>query len=70
MDIRMMRDADTNYKLRAWMGANKVSGVKLAEMLGMSYNTIKLKLMGKSEWKLSEIEALMEATGCEFHDIF
>ena len=61
---------DTNYKLRAWMGANKVSGVKLAEMVGMSYNTFKLKMMGKTEWKLSEVVRILEVTGCSFDEIF
>lgn len=61
---------DTNYKLRAWMGANRVSGVKMAEMIGMPYATFKYKLSDKSEWTLSEIIAIMAATGCEFNEIF
>lgn len=61
---------DTNYKLRAWMGANRVSGVKLAEMIDMPYATFKYKLSQKSEWTLPEIIAIIEATGCKFEDLF
>ena len=61
---------DTNYELRAWMGANKVSGRKLAEMMGRSYETIRIKLSGKTEWTLPEIETLMEVTGLSFEELF
>jgi hypothetical protein len=61
---------DTNYKLRAWMGANRVSGRKLAEMIRMPYDTFKIKMAGRTEWKLSEIYALMKATGLAFDELF
>lgn len=61
---------DTNYKLRAWMGANRVSGVAMARMINMSYETFKAKLSGKSEWKLSEIIAILKLTGSSFEEIF
>lgn len=61
---------DTNCKLRAWMGANRVSGVKMAEKLNMPYSTFKYKMAGKSEWNMSEIIAIIKTTGCEFGDIF
>jgi hypothetical protein len=61
---------DTNYKLRAWMGANRISGVKMAAMIDMPYATFKYKLSEKSEWTLSEIDAILRATGCKFDDIF
>lgn len=61
---------DTNYELRAWMGANKVSGRKLAEMMGRSYETIRIKLGGKTEWTLQEIEQLIEITGLPFEELF
>ena len=61
---------DTNYKLRAWMGANRVSGVKMAEKLEMPYSTFKYKMAGKSEWTMSEIIAITQITGCKFDDIF
>jgi hypothetical protein len=61
---------DTNYELRAWMGANKVSGRKLAEMMGRSYETIRVKLAGKTEWTLPEIKKLLEVTGLTFDDLF
>lgn len=62
--------ADTNYKLRAWMGANKVSGPMLAEMIDMPYETFKNKMADKSQWKLSEVKALIKATGCSYDEIF
>ena len=61
---------DTNYELRAWMGANKISGRKLADLMGRSYETIRIKLQGKTEWTLSEIEKLMEVTGLSFEELF
>lgn len=61
---------DTNYKLRGWMGANKVSGRKLSEMTGIPYDTLKTKLSGKSTWKLSDIEKLIKATGLMFEELF
>lgn len=61
---------DTNYELRAWMGSNKVSGRKLAEMMGRSYETIRTKLGGKTEWTLPEIKKLMEVTGLTFEELF
>lgn len=61
---------DTNYKIRAWMGANRVSGRKLAEMMEMSYNTLKPKLAGKVKWTVSDAEALIKATGLPFEELF
>lgn len=63
-----MRDA--NYDLRAWMGANKVSGRKLAELMGRSYETIRVKLANKTDWTLPEIKKLMEVTGLTFEELF
>ncbi len=62
--------ADTNYKLRAWMGANRVSGRKLSELTGIPYDTLKLKLSGKTKWKLSDVFKLIEATGLSFEELF
>lgn len=61
---------DTNYKLRAWMGANCVSGVKMAEMMGMPYTTFKYKMAEKSDWTMSEIITILRVTGCKFDEIF
>ena len=47
---------DTNYKIRGWMGSNKVSVRELAERMGVSYNTLKTRMSGKTPWKLSDIE--------------
>lgn len=61
---------DTNYELRAWMGANKVSGRKLAELMGRSYETIRVKLASKTEWTFTEITQLLEITGLTFEELF
>lgn len=61
---------DTNYKLRAWMGANKVSGRELAKRLEMPYSTFCSKMSEESDWKLPEIKALQEITGLVFEDLF
>lgn len=61
---------DTNYKLRAWMGANKVSGRELAKRLEMPYSTLCTKMSEESDWKLPEIKALQEITGLAFNDLF
>ena len=60
----------TNYKLRAWMGANRVSGARLAKMICMPYPTFKSKISGKTDWKLSEVVAILKATGCNFEEVF
>ena len=61
---------DTNYELRAWMGANKVSGRELARLMGRSYETIRVKLRGQTEWTLPEIEKLLDVTGLTFEELF
>lgn len=61
---------DTNFKLRAWMGAHRVSGVELAKMIDMSYETFKRKMSGDSQWKLSEVEALLRVTESTFDELF
>lgn len=61
---------DTNYKIRAWMGANKVSGRELAEKIGMPYPTFRVKMGENSDWKLPEIRALIEVTGLTFDELF
>ena len=70
MDIRAMHEADVNYKLRAWMGANRVSIRKLSEMTEIPYDTLKLKMSGKHQWKLSDIEKILTATGQTFEETF
>ncbi len=62
--------ADTNYKLRAWMGAEKVSGKELADRIGMPYDTFRVKMLGKTQWKLSEVEDLLKVTGLTFEELF
>jgi hypothetical protein len=52
------------------MGANRISGVKMAEMIGMPYATFKYKLSQKSEWTFSEIMAIIDVTGSKFEELF
>ena len=61
---------DTNCKIRAWMGANKVSGYELAEKIGMPYPTFRSKMGEISDWKLSEVRKLIEVTGLTFDELF
>ncbi len=62
--------ADTNYKIRGWMGANRVSVRKLSQMTSIPYGTLKSKIAGKVQWKLTDILKLMEATGLKFEELF
>ena len=52
------------------MGANKVTGRELAKRMGRSYETIRIKLCGKTQWTLPEIEKLIEVTGLTFEQLF
>lgn len=61
---------DTNAKLRGWMGENKISGTKFAEMIGMPYPTYKTKMAGKSDWNMPEILKILRVTGRRFEEIF
>ena len=61
---------DTNYKLRGWMGSNKVSHRRMAELLEMPYETFRAKIAGESQWKLSEVIRILDVTGCLFEEIF
>lgn len=61
---------DTNYKVRAWMGANKVSGRELAKRLNMPYSTFCTRMSEESDWKLPEIKALQEITRLAFEELF
>ena len=62
--------SDTNAKLRGWMAENRVTGPKFAEMIEMPYDTFKVKMIGKTEWKLSEILKIMDVTELRFDQIF
>ncbi len=61
---------DTNYKLRGWMGSNKVTQRRMAELLEMPYETFKTKISGDSQWKLSEVIKILDVTGVSFEEIF
>lgn len=61
---------DTNYKLRAWMGANRVTQERLADLLQMPVRRLQTRLTEETQWKLSEIEALISITGLSFDELF
>lgn len=61
---------DTNFKLRAWMGANKVTGRELAKRLDMPYSTLCTRLSEETDWKLAEIKTLQVVTGLAFEELF
>ncbi len=61
---------DTNYKLRGWMGANKVTGRELAKRIDMPYSTFCTRMNEESEWKLPEIKSLQAVTGLAFEELF
>ncbi len=48
-------------ELNAAMGRKKMSGVELSEKTGIRYNTLMLKLTGKSKVELGEAIAIKKA---------
>ena len=42
----------------------------LADAMGMSSNTLRSKLSGKSEFKFSEVDKICEITGIEIASLF
>ncbi len=61
---------DINAKLRGWMGENKVSGARLAELIEMPYPTFKTKIAGKTAWSMPDILKILKVTGKKFEEIF
>ena len=61
---------DTNAKLRGWMAERKMAYSTFAAGIGMPYDTFKVKMAGRSDWKLSEISKILRFTGCAFEDLF
>lgn len=61
---------DTNAKLRGWMAERKMSYAVFAEKVGIPYDTFKVKMSGKTDWKLSEVFKILRFTGCAFEELF
>ena len=61
---------DTNAKLRGWMAEHKMSQAAFAAEIGMPYDTFKVKMSGKTDWKFSDIIKILRYTGCVFEDLF
>lgn len=53
----------TNGTLRTWRKANKVSQVKLAEMLGIKQETVSKWELGKTKIPVKRVPQLSEITG-------
>ena len=61
---------DTNAKLRGWMAERKMSYAAFASEIEMPYDTFKIKMTGKSDWKLSEVLRILKYTDCTFEQLF
>ena len=62
--------SDTNAKLRGWMAEHKMPYAAFAAEIGMPYDTFKVKMSGKTDWKFSEIIKILRVTGCAFEELF
>lgn len=61
---------DTNAKLRGWMAERKMSYATFASEIEMPYDTFKIKMTGKSDWKLSEVLRILKYTEYTFEQLF
>ena len=57
-------------KLRAKMGFNNHSTADLAEVLGISEDSVRRRLRGEVEFELQEIVKLILFYNCTFEDLF
>ena len=56
-------------RVGAYLARTGVSRESLAESIGMSRNSFYQKLIGESEFKLSEAFALADVLGCSVDDL-
>lgn len=62
-----------NYSLQNMIHSKGSSLTELADCLGICYNSLLNKLDGRTDWKLSEIKAIVSKyslTACEVVEIF
>ncbi len=57
-------------KLRGKRVEKEMTQHELAKLLGISTNAYNLKEIGKREFKMSEINLLLELLDCKYEDIF
>jgi len=57
-------------KLRGKRVEKEMTQQELAKQLGISTNAYNLKEIGKREFKMSEINLLLELLDCKYEDIF
>ena len=57
-------------KLRGKRVEKEMTQHELAKQLGISTNAYNLKEIGKREFKMSEINLLLELLDCKYEDIF
>lgn len=58
----MMKETESkkNYKFLKMLDVNNSNLADIAELLGAAYNTILVKVSGKSDWKAAEIKKIKE----------
>lgn len=47
-----------------------MSYATFAAEIGMPYDTFKVKMLGKTDWKLSEVIKILRYTGRAFEELF
>ena len=58
-----------SQRVGAYVGATGTTRAELAAQLGMSTVTLHSRLTKKTDWKLSEAEALARILGCSIEDL-
>lgn len=56
-------------RFKGWMVANKVTQGEIAELLGISLQSVNLKVNGKQDFSLAQVRAICERYGISA-DIF
>ncbi len=56
-------DNSINNHVRAYMNDNGLSYAQMAKLLGTTSRTLKLKLEGRSAWRISHLFALSDLKG-------
>lgn len=56
--------------MRGKMAEKGLTQKKMAEKLGINETSFMNKINGKTQWKVDEIIAIMDALGCDFNTLF
>jgi hypothetical protein len=65
-----MESVKKTPKVRAWMYEHGYSIKKMSEESGIGYTILKSRLAGYTQWKLDEVNAILNATGETFEALF